>query len=356
MTIDKVYINQVACMTFISSVAFKLCMLPSYMSSNGGGDIWLSIIVMMLVESIMFAIVYYTIYNQNALFMTDSKAFQAPIMLVIFLTAMIKMIVFFNEYASYTITILFDSGKYTFVVLILLPMLAYVVYRGGKVIGRMSQILSYIVLGILAIIVFLLAVDMDWSNFLPVLNDGGKGAFLAADNHYIWFGDFVPLLFFTMVKKEGGKYQKYVLPITLLVIFIAVVGFYVIFIGIYGETGYLVNFAFNRVGVYNRLSKVIWPNNLMDIVMWSTMALLKLVYILFTATYSLMYFVKKIWLALLINCTVIGVTIWFFLPNVSASYEFGISWLKYFCAAVHYLVPIILAVFKWRKNGKKIQV
>lgn len=349
---NTVYRKQFAILAFIASVTFKVVMLPQYLAGVAQNNSYISIAISMAIEIIMYCFTFYVITRIN-LTEEKNKWLMTPIMIMIFLIAILKLSVMFSETVTYTSGTLFDQGRASFIILGFIPVIAYLVYKGGNSIARLGQIVFWVIVASALFTLLFSRANVEWKRLLPIMPDGPQKVLNGVNNHYVWFGDFIPFLFFSVVDDKNRKTNKFIFPVTMVLIFVAVVLFYMNFVGIYGNTGSMVNFAFNKMAVFNKISELIGPTNFPSIITWMLMSIIKLSLILYTATMSLNYFIKKKWISIAINCLIIAILVGFVFTNIEKSYSFATSGIKYLSASIQYSIPIILTIYVRVKYGKK---
>lgn len=352
---NRAYNNQISILAVIASLTFKVVMLPKYMTEVAGNMAFVSVAIMMLLDVIGYLLVTYVIRRVNIMKL-DNKWLIAPIMLGLLVMLGVRMVVLSSETLTYINGTLFDQGRIAFVLLALAPFPAYIVYKGGNSIARLAQILFWFILAGIGFTIIFARLDLDFLQLTPMFNDGFAPIFKGCNDHYLWFGDYIPFLFLQIIpeKNKQGKPRKNTFPLILLIIYIATVFFYMIFTSVYGDAGGLVMFAFNKMAIFNKISALIGPTNFPAVITWLLMSIIKLSLILYAMTMALTYFIKRKWLAILINVVTITAVIGLAVPSVEASYALGTGWVKYIAAVVQYITPIVLAIYVKVKYDKKI--
>lgn len=348
---NSIYRTQFASIACISAFTFKVVMLPSYFALTASNLAFVSIAIMMLIDTILYGIVFYISKHINVL-KIENKALIAPIMAGVFFISLSRIVVLSGETVAYTSSTLFDQGKITFILITLFPVLAYICLKGATAMGRMAQIVFAIAVLAIGATLLLLRAEMDFSALRP-FDIGYNNVFKACDMHYFWFGDYIPLLFMRVVPPKRSKEKKFIIPLALTLIFTGIVCFYVLFTVIYADAGQYIAFAFNKIAVFNKVTQLIGPTNFPVIIAWILMAIVKLSILFYTVVMSLTYFIKsKKWSIVIIGFAV-GLIVGFVMPNLDSGYVFATSWIRYVVAVVQYAVPIILLVYVL-VNKKKI--
>lgn len=349
---NSIYRTQYASLACIAAFTFKVVMLPSYFASTAGNLAFIAMAIMMLIDTVFYGIIFYIVKRVNVLKL-QNKALMIPIMAAIFIMSFSRILVLSGETVSYTSSTLFDQGKITFILITLLPVLAYICFKGATAMGRMAQIVFAISVLAIGATLLLLRVNMDFSALRP-FDIGYNNVFKTCDLHYFWFGDYIPLLFMYVVPPKRGKEKKFVIPLALILMFTGVVCFYVLFTVIYADAGMYIAYAFNKIAVFNKVTQLIGPTNFPVIIAWILMAIVKLAILFYTAAMSLTYFIKSKKLSVVILAFAIGLIVGFVMPNLEASYRFATSWVRYVVGVLQYAIPIVLLAYVLI-NKKKIQ-
>lgn len=344
------YVSQFASVAIISSFTFKTVMLPSYIASTAGHLAYMSVAIMMLIDIFMYFLVYYVAKNMNIL-KERAPLIIAPVMVGIFVLSISRLLVLFSETVGYTSSTLFDQGKILFILLSLLAVVAYIVLKGGKVLSRLSQIIFFIALIAIIGMMILLRARLDFGALAP-FNYGWDGVANAIDKHYMWYGDFIPLLFLHIVPTRRGKESKWIFPSAMLFLYVAVVGFIILCQLIYVDALPYTFFAFNKVAIFNKLTQLIGPTNFPIIISWLLMSIIKLSILTYACVMSLTYFIKNKVISLSLVIIVIALVISLAMPNSDYSHMFGTSAMRYVVGILSYTIPIVLAVYVFIKSRK----
>lgn len=344
------YVSQFASVAIISSFTFKTVMLPSYIASTAGHLAYMSVAIMMIVDIFMYFLVYYVAKNMNIL-KERAPLIIAPVMVGIFILSISRLLVLFSETVGYTSSTLFDQGKIVFILLSLLAVVAYIVLKGGKVLSRLSQIIFFIALIAIIGMMILLRANLDFGALAP-FNYGWDGVANAIDKHYMWYGDFIPLLFLHIVPTRRGKESKWIFPSAMLFLYIAVVGFIILCQLIYVDALPYTFFAFNKVAIFNKLTQLIGPTNFPIIISWLLMSIIKLSILTYACVMSLTYFIKNKVISLSIVVLIIALVISLAMPNSDYSHEFGTGIMRYVVGVLSYTIPIVLAIYVYIKTRK----
>lgn len=349
---DKIYTGQFAILAFISSVCFKVVMLPQYLTSVAGRNAWLAMLTLVLADGAALACVYAVVTR------TDLRSLPAPVPLkrmmtvIVGVTCFAKLVLFTAETTAYCSTTLFDEGLWRLVLAGLVPALIYLTYKGGNVLARTALIIIWFVALVVVLnVVFAEEAGTVW-NIFPV-NYDAKVLF-ACDKYLAWFGDFSPLLFYGVTSKK----RKTFVPVLISYLFILVftVGVAVAFTSVYGGGGVLVANAFNKLAIFNKLSTLLGTVDFTVVCAWLLIAVIKLALLSSAVVECVLTFCGGRKAVSVLVCAVLGVLTFFGVGNQQTVYNAMTGALRYLTVAADYVVPVValvcVAVFG---RGKKTE-
>lgn len=351
---NNVYTSQLVAMALILATTFKVVMLPKYIAKDAGRSAFIVMAIMMAIEFVMYFIVYYSITRINLL-QEKNKWLMIPVMISIYMLCMFKGVVFFGEAISYVASTLFDIGRVAFIILAFLPILAYLVHKGGNTIGRLTQVIVWIIIAAAVISLLFIRIKGNVGSLFPLFDKGVGQTLSACEKYIVWFGDYIPLFTLCVHKIEHGRSRKAWLPITLAVAYIAVVGFFIVFTIIYGNSAEYIDFAFSKVAVFSRISELLGSTDFLAVITWLMMAIIKLSIVLYAGTMALTYFIKSKAVALFINMSFIGIMCGFVVVTVEQAHAMATSWVRYPIMIIQYILPIVIAIYVRVKYAKTNQ-
>lgn len=349
---DKIYTGQFAILAFISSVCFKIVMLPQYLSATAGRNAWLSMLTLVLADGVALACVYAVVTR------TDIRALPAPVplkrlmMAVVGVTCFAKLVLFTSETTAYCSTTLFDEGLWRLILAGLIPALIYLMVKGGNVLARTAQIIIWFVAIVVALNLFFAQAAGSIKNVLPISYD--KRVLLSCDKYLAWFGDFSPLLFFSV----SGSKKKNIVPVLISYILILTftVGLSIAFTSVYGGGGVLVANAFNKLAIFNKLSTLIGTVDFTVVCAWLMIAVVKLALLSTAVVECVCSFFGNRKVVSVAVCIALGVLTFFGVGNQQTVYYVMTGWLRYMTVAADYAVPVAalvcVAVFGRKKYGQ----
>ena len=340
----KIFAGQFAILAFISSVSFKVVMLPQYLAAVAGRNAWLSVLTMMLIDGIALACVYGVVSR------TDIRALPAPVPLkrimlaVVGFTCFAKLALFTGETTAYCSTTLFDEGLWRLILAGLIPSLAYLTIKGGNALARVAQIILWFVVAVVALNVIFAENAGTLKNVLPV--SYGVKNIVACNKYLAWFGDFSPLLFFPIAEKRSDGKKKNIVPVLISYIFILVfsVGIALAFTAVYGGGGVLVANAFNKLAIFNKLSTLLGTVDFTVVCAWLLIAVVKLALLSIATVESVCCFFGGRKTVSMIVCAVLGIVTFFGIGNQQTIYSIMTGPLRYLTVAADYAVPVVALV------------
>lgn len=358
------YINkrQYALLVFFIPFVFKFSVLPSVMSLDAGRDIWITILLIMLVECCHLALIV-KLDKMGGLDAIREKygsgvyfAITVPIMLVI----VTKACVYTAETTSYANNYLFYNITTRGVGIIVIIASSYIAIKGAKGLGRLIEQITWLVP--IAIVIGLLfgKLLLKPTNLLPIGAEGVVPIARSFDNVLFWTLDFSPLLFVktkedtTLPKRKRAKIPY--LPILSILSTLSMVALYLFYVMNYGQAGHLVDTAFSSLGAFNvvntEIGSIDWP----AITLWLSIAIISLALKLFGAGKVLSSTGLKFPIAVIVLGVVVVIMGQLVFYNLERAFTFATSFVKYIVVGIELIFPLIaylLLDLKERKNKKE---
>lgn len=334
---NKIYTGQFAILAFISSVCFKVVMLPQYLTAIAGRNAWLAMMTLVLADGAALFCVYAVTSR------TDLRALPAPVplkrlmILIVGLTCFAKLVLFTGETTAYCSTTLFDEGLWRLILAGLVPTLVYLTAKGGNVLARTAQIVVWFVAAVVILNVVFAENTGSIKNVLPISYDA-KVVF-ACDKYLAWFGDFSPLLFYSVT----GKKKKNIMPVLIsyIIIFVCTVGVMLAFTAVYGGGGVLVANAFNKLAIFNKLSTLLGTVDFTVVCAWLLLAVIKLALLSSAVVESIYCFTGGRTVLSVLVCGVLGIVTFFAVGNQQTVYNAMTGYVRYMTIAADYAVPFV---------------
>lgn len=337
---NKIYTEQFLLLSFISLITFKVVMLPQYLVSIAGNQSYMIMFYLMCIEIMMLAIVYGIVKNGSILQLDIPKWLKGIFAILVFSSATIKSTILGSEAVSYISTSLYANVSWAFVTLALMMVCVYLAHKGAKVIGRTAQLFFWVLLFTMVFYVVFSNTKMDLINLLPFKITSDLA--VAGDKCLMSFGDFTCLLFVSVHPSPNRKKSTLALWTVFAIagVLICSVGLMIIFICIFGDAGKLIGNAFLNVASLNKIGFMIGSVDLLTVVSWLIMCVIKFSLLLFAMTECAKFFFgRKAWVSVI--CGVIAYAIIVYgIGNLKTNYELATSGLRYFAFFAEFGVTI----------------
>lgn len=340
---NKINPLQVACLIFISSITFKTIMLPQYMTSIAGRNAWLSTLFLMLIDVVMFLLVFKVARNYSLPTLPIASWIKTLLIIVILFNTVFKFALLFTETNAYIASTLFDNTKKSFIVIVFLPVLAYIGYKGGNTLGRLSQLMFWLIAAAIMFNLIFASYDGSFARLLPVKADGN--IMQACDRYVCWFGDFTPFLFFKITDSNTKKKKRHLsVPLALATAIIASVVVMGLFISVYGNASPLVANAFTKIALLNKLSIIIDTVDMPTVCSLMAQIVIKLALLVYAMIECLTYLFKNRLIVTLLFIPTLGFTLYYTFGNATDTYLIATSWFRYVILAIEYSIPMIVYI------------
>lgn len=223
----------------ICFVANKAQRLPSLISSNMGRNGWLVILIMGLVDALLLSLLLLTNKINRGRNLYDlctragGKFYAKFISTFLGLYFLLSAILPYEAVHDVFSNVLFDYLSWELYSFFLVFAIAFLACFGLTTIGRVSELLIWVIgIGFIALLT-LGAIATNFSRVLPIYDISASKLFGTCFNFSMWFGDFVILyMFMGNVKEDDGKMNFWFI-IALMVCDLLLTFGYVVFYGLY---------------------------------------------------------------------------------------------------------------------------
>ena len=349
ITSAEAYTSQIAVLAFMASVTFKVLMLPRYFAGECGRQSWIAMSLMMLLDTAMFAFVYKIACNGGIRNLDIPLWIKNSAIAIAVAGCLLKAVLFYSECIAYTATALFDEGLWRLIVAGFFPVLAYVAYKGLNVLARTAQVVIWLVGAVIAINVLLADFQGDIETVLPVVPSVRLAS--ACDRYLFWFGDFTPFMFFSVTSSSRKKHAPVFVSLAFLLVF--TVGFVIALDSVFGGGSALISFAFGKLAIFNKLSRLLGALDFPVVCVWLLMATVKLSLLLSAACEGLTHFTggRGVWAVFLAAAA----SAWCKLAvgNLANAHVFFTGRIRYFAAVSEYVVP--MAVYAAYEISRRVK-
>lgn len=332
--------------------AFKVAMLPSYLANNVGADAWISIGVAMFIDVLILACIMFIKTRVGVLQYErgGAKVISRVLAVVCALYFIVQAVVCFEEIVAYLLQSFFDEAERLQIIVPLAVSIAYIAYKGERTVGRVAEILVWLVLITILVSVAFNNAEIDYTNLLPVLDEDAS-AFWGAYKNTLWFGDYLPLLFINVKDRRKRRYG-YIFGgaiATLIVVVFTNATFY----AQWGELTKSVPNAFARLAGYNFISADVGKIDWLTILTWIVSCVMKLSLLLLGVRGAINHVFSRDTskISVPVSALCVALVIIFFIKDVKTSYMLGTSlWVVGLAVTV---IPVFIyavcALFDRRK-------
>lgn len=264
---------QCALILCITTIGLNFLVFPALFAKYAFSDVYISVAIGLAIDFLFCAIVLGVMKNNPNVTLQQLivRAFGKVIAkILIFLLAVhlfCKGILIIKEIHNYFNETLFDDINWFVYVIPLLVLIGYMVLKDFRTFGRTIQLFIWLIALALVVSVVIPATQADFSNLLPIFENGVAGVFVGVFRCSFTFGDYL-ILFLLMGKVEfKPKTTKTVLT-WLLVTDIFVVGFYIVFSAVFGDTGLNHSLALSELLLYTSINTLNGSINWLNILFW----------------------------------------------------------------------------------------
>ena len=345
--------RQYALLAFFMPFVFKFVMLPALLQEYAGRDSWVAILFITILEFLQLAIIV-AVDNSGGIKAVKEKygkfllfAVTVPLIFV----AGSKLVVLGMEVINYATSYLFYNITGEKVTIVLFIAIFYVGVKRAKVLGRLADVMLWMLPVIALVGIFFGKVDLNENYVMPIMAEGIGGVAKGLDKYIMWTFDLTPLLFFERDKSEPERVPSVVVASISSIVFIT--GLYILYIMNYGGGGVLINNAFSSLGSFNvvntEIGSIDWPT----ITVWLSMAVITL-----SAKTSAVGRIceevgVKYELATFVFCLITCVVSVTLAYNPERAIGYATSAVRYVVVGLDVLVPIVLYIllFFAKKNS-----
>lgn len=335
--------RQLFFLAIIAMPAYKLAMLPSYMASLSGRDMWLVALCMMLLDIGVLCMIYIVksrvgkLNFENKVLKIVSKVI-AMLFCVYFLLQVSLLSV---ETIEYTHQSFFDGVDRFQMILPLILVAVYLAYKGEKTLGRCSDIFIWGVALTVGISIVFNSASLDINLLFPVLDENGGEKLLSGYNVFLWFGDYLPLLFIDIKDRKTKSSSPVVFGALGLALSISLV--FAVFTMQWGESTKEVPNAFARLAGYNFISPDVGKADWIAILNWIGSCAIKLGLLFLGAVNAFSYvFGKNTRKIFSISIFIlVSAVVHFFIKDIKVEYDVGTG-VRFIGFIMNLVVPFIL--------------
>ena len=356
----KISHRQLSVIIFYMLVAFKVLSLPSLMYQTCKNDGYLSVLIMMLVDALLLwgsLKVLKQAKDKNIYdFVKQYTGGFIAKLLVIALTAipLIHLAIKTKGLEWFLVKNLYTDFEWFQFALPIALITCYMIYKGARNIGRVSELFIWIIIVGVVIIIIKGFGAVDLSFFLPFLNKGVKPIFKAIYNYLAWFGISGELLLFAGgVDFRDEKKSRIFLYSGLAIILVQLVlwSFY----GAYGIMSATHNFAISDISQISNAHIALDELSWLIVSVWAVAQILHVAIYgyLFCRGLQLIFNIKNDVVATLV--LFVGIIAWIFWGEHTIALEklFLHKSIVWIMIIAQYIIPLIIFALSFIKNKGK---
>lgn len=352
--------RQIIVILLISILTLKVLYLPSLLANDIGRDSYIYVFIMLILNFLSLAI-FLIIFNKNPdlsfyelLQKMFGTIFAKIILFFVMLFFLLRCFGLFQSNFSYLSENLYSSIKwYNFTITIVFGVV-FIISFGLNSIARLIEVFAPITILGFVISLIISVAKADFSNLLPVLENGFLQNIPTIFNFTFWFSDYIIFAIFFGKIKTTKHFNFKICIITLIAIFL---------VTLFVASSYSL-FNYNSVTHTNSISDVlqVLPStsdmgsfDWLLILIWDIALFLNLLLSFSGAYYCFrhVFFNKH-------PVFIIFILLFSFLiPSIIVNFDIntGINFVKnftnYFCLAIELLLPILMLIFSFKLKGGK---
>lgn len=346
----KVSYRQISILIFMSFVALKFLALPSLLYLDCENMSWLVEVVLMIVDAIYaFLLIELIRRNGNKNVYEFMKETLGLTLTKIFLLVLI--IKYFFVVANiakglefFVVDNLYTNFSMPLFVLPLAAVTGFIIYKGAKNIGRLSEIFVWVIVAMCGYVALKSLKSVDIMEFLPMFKVEGSLLVKSGFKYIGWFGSSTFLIMFFGIVDFSNRKKFQLFGFILLAIFLVQL-IYFIFYGSFGVTSSLQSFGISDIGqnysTNSTLSRLSW----LLVSIWIIAQVVQISLFAFCLISAIRYFLGTKTDAIPIFIYEICLLIWGFLGQKIIQLE--VVFFSPFCSYVTIFASYVLPLILW---------
>ncbi len=329
----------------ITLPVFKLAMLPSYLYSVAGRDMWLTCLCMVILDVAVLCMIYIvksrvgTLNFSNKYLRIGAKA----VGLIFCLYFLFQTAILSCETVEYLQGYFFDENNRLQMIIPIILCAVYIAYKGEKTLGRCADVFIWGLVLTVGLSIIFNSAKPDLDNLFPILDENGGEKLLGGYNVFLWFGDYLPLLFIDI--KDRKKKTPSLVLFGSLGVGICTALLFAVFTMQWGEMTENVPNAFARLAGYNFISADVGKADWIAVLHWLGSCVLKVSFLLLGAVNAFCYaFGQKPRKVTSFSAGVFYfILLWFVVKDVQIEFTLGTG-AKLIGFLMTVILPFVLAV------------
>lgn len=346
--------RQLCILIMLAGIGFKFLFLPSLAYYNCENDAYIGVFLMLLLEVATYSIYFYLMSKNSELSFKEilekmfGKIFAKVLLIGYFLLFLMKSLTVLQSKYVFLVETLYQEFDWVVFVVTLLATLGFVATKKLNVIARLAGSFFFVSLLAVAIPLYVGVIKADFTNLIPVLENGLVDAVKIFD-YAMWFGDsLLMLLVFGNIRKSKHFYIK--TYASMIVSILAAVSFFMIFYSLYGPSSITHRNAIADVLDVLPFSSDLGRLSWIIVLLWH--------FALFVATSVLFYLAVTMFDTvfptpkrlggIILSCVAIFVGVYFLRFDLGEIIKLNTQYGKYYAAFFQYGMPIMFLIFSFR--------
>ena len=268
-------INSIQCglMLCLTTISLKFLTYPSVFASFSYKDVYVPILIGLILD-VSFTLIVLTVIKKNPnvtfyelLVRGFGKVLAKFVIMLLAIYFFFKGLLIVKEIHNYFNETLFENIKWFSFVIPLFSILAFMMLKDFRTFGRTIQMFMPLMVFALLFTVLVPATETDFSNILPLFENGFIGIFTAVVRCSFSFGDYL-ILFLLMGKLDYKQNSKKVILTCVAITDVLVLLFYIVFSAIFGTVGINHSLALGEVLLYTNINTQTGTINWLNIIIW----------------------------------------------------------------------------------------
>lgn len=271
---NKLSTRQAGILLSLSVVSAKFNTYPAIYARFAGINGYIAVIINLLMDLLVIAILLWIIkqFPQKTMMQLVEdffgKAITKLFYFILFVYLWWKAVVIMNAHHNYVLESLFGHLDWSFYIIPLLFLLAFMMSKSLRSLGRSAEIFFPVVLVAVLVTIFIPVKELDLSNLLPVLSNGFKPVMSASFYTSFSVGDYIVLIMISgKIKLKKNTYKSLFLYSAISVVLVSI--FYIIFFSTFGELAANQTLAIKDLPLFTSFPSVVGRIDWITINLWT---------------------------------------------------------------------------------------
>ncbi|MDR0849892.1 MAG: GerAB/ArcD/ProY family transporter [Christensenellaceae bacterium] len=357
----KLITTRQACfMLILAAITFKLMFLPALLSGAVNNDTPVAVLFLGTLELMAPIVLLWLSHKYPDMTFKEMliKMFGnvvAKIILILFsVHFLMRTIAVFVGYYLYLYFTLYSALQWITFAIPLLIVLFYIITMGLRSIGRLMEIFVPIVLAAIVAVLIFASIPADFSNMLPIFENGVISSTVPALDYTLWAGNFLVYVM-VMGNIKRSKNHNRAMILTLLITVVLIIAFYVIYASLFHyNAGNYSESNSDIVSILPRSSDVASIHWIIAII-WCSAMFLYCVVVGVCSQFCAQEAIgtKYKWQIGMLICIIILAVAAGINFDIAKLAAFGIRYGKYFDYLVQFIIPFMLWIFAFRLKSDR---